>query len=792
MTGDRWPRLEAIFHAALARPAADWTVFVRAEAGADDGLAADVLALLDAHQTRSPLLDAPVIGALPAGMRLGPYAIDRLLGSGGMATVYLAHRADRQFDKQVAVKLVNHGLAAALTGDRFELERRILARLEHPNVARLLDAGLSEFGQPYLVMEWVDGVPLDEWRRAAAPTLEAALDLWLDVASAVAYAHRNLVVHRDLKPSNVLVTADGMPKLVDFGIAKLLGDAPGVLATKTQHFTPLYASPEQLRGEAVSTSTDVFGLGVLLAELVSGAPPFGGPDRPPHEQARAVLEDEPAIEASVPGDVAAIARMALRKEPERRYASADQMADDVRRYLRGWPVTARPESWSYRARRFIGRNRIATGLVAGSAVALIGATGVALRQARAAEDQRARAEQVTGFLTGFLGATASGPNWALQNRGVSLRVVELADLMSERIGSEFANQPEAEATLRSVLAMSYFQMGELARAREHAERALGLYDGLYAKDDARRMAVEFVQGAVEINLGEFARAERRLLEASARWPVLSAPDRAALATQLGTAQLRLGKLDDAEATLKGGIGAVERDAGPAHPSLALLTSNLSLVYQDRGRFTEAAHWLERAAAISRASFKDASVPLGWALVNLANVYRFQGDVDRSLAAATESLAQFEAALGPTHFSTIHPLAAIAYAKAARGDADAESFIRRGLANQAALPEDHYERAVGLNYLGYVLMKARRLTEARAALESALATRRRVFAAPNWRIAETAGWLGETLVLQGQRDAARALLEESAATFATLYGPDNVRTREARGRLALLSGDAASR
>ena len=157
-------------------------------------------------------------------MRLGPYAIDRILGSGGMATVYLAHRADRQFEKHVAIKLVNQGLAAELSGDRFELERRILARLDHPNVARLLDAGLSEFGQPYLVMEWVDGVPLDAWVRAAAPSLERRLALWLDVAAAVGYAHRHLVVHRDLKPSNVLVSAGGTPKLVDFGIAKLLED----------------------------------------------------------------------------------------------------------------------------------------------------------------------------------------------------------------------------------------------------------------------------------------------------------------------------------------------------------------------------------------------------------------------------------------------------------------------------------------------------------------------------------------------------------------------------------------
>jgi eukaryotic-like serine/threonine-protein kinase len=785
MSDERWRRIDALFHEARARPAAEWPAFVREHA--DDGIARELLALLDAHQTRSPLLDAPPVGALPTGMRLGPYAIDRLLGSGGMATVYLAYRADRQFDKQVAIKLVNHGLAAELTGDRFELERRILARLEHPNVARLLDAGLSDFGQPFLVMEWVDGVPLDEWRRAINPSLVEQLDLWQAIASAVAYAHRNLVVHRDLKPSNVLVTADGTPKLVDFGIARLIGGAGSDSTTRTQHFTPLYASPEQLRGRAVNTSTDVFGLGVLLAELVSGGPPFGGPGRAPHEQARAVLEDEPAIAPTVPGDIAAIVRMALRKEPERRYASADQMADDVRRYLRGWPVTARPESWGYRARRFVGRNRIASVLVATSAIGLIGATGVALRQARAADDQRARAEQVTGFLTGFLGGTSGGPGaLAVQNRGVSLRVVELADLMGSRLGSEFSNQPEAEATLRSVLTMSYFQMGEMAKAQEHAERAISLYDQLYPRDDQRRLPVEILLGAVEVSAGAFARAEQRLTDAASRWPRAPLADRAALATQLGVAQLRLGKLDNAEDTLRRGISSVEQEAGPRHPTLTLVASNLSLVLQDRGRFAEAAQWLERAADISRASFTGTSMSLGWVLVNLANVYRFQGEIDKSLAAATESLAQFEGALGPTHVSTIHPLAAIAYAKAAKGEPDAESFIRRGLANQTSLPDDHYERAVGLNYLGFVLMKAGRLTEARDALERALAIRRRVFPSPNWRISETASWLGEVLALQGLRDPARVLLEESASTFAALYGDENQRTREARERLARLS------
>lgn len=682
----------------------------------------------------------------------------------------------------MAVKLVNQGLAAELSGDRFELERRILARLEHPNVARLLDAGMSEFGQPYLVMEWVDGVPLDEWRRVQAPSLERRLALWLDIADAVAYAHRNLVVHRDLKPSNVLVAADGTPKLVDFGIARLLEDGGRAGATtRTQRFTPLYASPEQIRGQTVSTSTDVFGLGLLLAELVTGRAPFGAPTLAVHDQARAVLEDEPAVGPEVHPDLAAVIRMALRKEPDRRYASADQMADDVRRYLAGRPVVARPETWPYRARRFVGRNRLAVALGAAAVLALLAATAVALRQAARADDERARAEQVTSYLTGLLGATPNGFNWTLQNRGVSLRVIELADVVGARIAGELRSQPEAEATLRSVLAMTYFQMGEIGKSREHVERAAALQDQLYAPDDPRRLSVALVSASVDISLGEFARAEQRVLEAMRRWPDAPATYVAGLAANLGTAQLRLGKVDEAEASFRRGVAVVERDLGPQDPSLALLASNFSLVFQERGQFAEAATWLERAAAISRTSFREASTPLAWALVNLANVYRFEGKIDQSLAAATESLSQFEAALGPSHYSTMHALAAIAYAKAVRGEPDAETYIRRGIASQAPLPPDNYERAVALSYLGAVLLREGKLDLAREALEPALAMRRKAFAAPNWRIAETAGWLGETLARLGQRDRAMPLLNESLETFRVLYGDANARTIDARAK-----------
>lgn len=779
---DRWYRIDALFHEALAHPLAARAEFVRATAG-DPAIAVEVLALLDAHGERSALLDAPLVRTLPAGMRLGPYAVDRVLGSGGMATVYLAHRADQQFDKHVAIKLVNQGLAAELTGDRFELERRILARLDHPNVARLLDAGLSEFGQPYLVMEYVEGVPLDAWLRIHQPALDHRLSLWLSVAGAVSYAHRNLVIHRDLKPSNVLVTTDGTPKLLDFGIAKLMDPLDtGGAATRTHHFTPLYASPEQVRGEPVTVSSDIFGLGLLLFEVVTGVPAFA--DRSsPLDRARAIVEDDVRLPITVPRDLAAVVQMALRKAPERRYASADQFADDVRRYLDGWPVLAHPESLAYRARKFVGRHALAVAAAGVAAAALVATTAYAVRQARIADDQRARAEQVTTFVTSFLGATPTEPDWALQNKGVSLRVVELADHIGERVGTELGSQPEAEATLRSVLAMTYYQMGDVAKVQAHAERAIALYDRLYPRDDPRRLSIELVEAAVEIALGRFAEAEARARDVEARWLAAPPSALAVLTTQLGLARFRLGKLEAADATFATGIARVEAALGRDHPSVGLMASNYALVFLERGRFEDAARWLERSAAISRTTLKDVSMPLAWALVNLSNTYRFLGRPDDSLAAAEESLRQFEGALGPSHYSTIHPLASMAFVKAQRGDADAEAVIRRGIANQASLPPGNFERAVGLSFLGYVLLQKNDLAGARAALSDALAMRRAAFTAPNWRIAETAGWLGEVLAREHRVEEARSLLHESLDTFQALYGADNPRTADARDRLA---------
>ena len=366
-----WEEVRALFHDAAAR-----TPEARAELleNAPPDVRREVLSLLDAHDEPAPFLEKSVWdlieaqqGELLAGMQIGPYRVVRQVGEGGMGTVLLAVRAEGEFAQRVAIKLVRGGEALV---QRFRQERQILAALEHPNIARLFDGGTTADGLPYLVMEYVEGTPIDAY--AAALSVPEKLRLFLQLCDAVQYAHRSLIIHRDIKPANVLVTADGVPKLLDFGIAKL---ASRTEETSTRVMTPDYASPEQLQGRAVTTATDVFSLGVLLFELLTGRKPFDASRRPDTEPPRGVLR----------GDLEAIVMTAMEVDPARRYATVDKLADDVRRYLGGHPIAARRATFGYRAYKFVRRNLLAVA----AAIAIVAVTVIAfvatLHQKRIAE-----------------------------------------------------------------------------------------------------------------------------------------------------------------------------------------------------------------------------------------------------------------------------------------------------------------------------------------------------------------------------------------------------------------------
>ena len=450
MTPERFEEIRLAFDALIEHPPAERHEALEKIGEQDLDLRNEVEKLLAASGREYPLLDrqaaSHVLGGLLAGeenfegREVGRYRVIRRIAEGGMGTVFEAHRADDVFAKTVAIKICAATLVGETTRDRFRRERQILARLEHPRIARILDGGTTDAGAPYFVMEYVDGLPLDRYVEERRLGLDERLRLFCDVCEAVAYAHRNLVVHRDLKPSNILVDADGCVKLLDFGIAKLLaegteGSQPQATRTLFRVMTPEYAAPEQVRGDPVTTATDVYALGVLLYELVTGRRPYRVERSAPSEWERAVLEQEPIrpsarvstrpeaagsegrekaaltglqprqLRRRLRGDLDRIILKALQKEPERRYSSAEALASDIRRHLEGLPVSAHGDALTYRARKFVRRHRVGVAAAGLVFIALIGALVATSWQARRAEREARKAEAVKDFLKSLFSAS---------------------------------------------------------------------------------------------------------------------------------------------------------------------------------------------------------------------------------------------------------------------------------------------------------------------------------------------------------------------------------------------------
>ncbi len=521
MAKDRRAEVEALFEEAIELPPEEREAFLEKACGEDESLRKDVETLLAAYEEAPTFLErgAMALGQElgvgdpadePADLRgetIGPYRIEELIGRGGMSVVYRAERADGAFEQTVALKLLPAYFETDERVVRFRAERQILAALDHPNIARLLDGGTTAEGHPYLAMEYVEGISITEYAARAELPVDARVQLLQDVLSALQFAHRNLVVHRDIKPSNILVTENGEVKLLDFGIAKLLGPQEQALTqpltrTGQRFMTPEYAAPEQVRGGTISTATDVYQAGVLAYELLTGVRPFDLTDKTPSQIEQIVVEEVPpkpstAVThtsgtdrtqpparqgAELDGDLDTIVLKAMAKEPERRYTSAEAFRDDLRRYQEGRPVEARAPTMRYRARKFVKRNRWPVGTGAAALVLLVVFVAALMQQRAVAVEERDRAtmeaekaERVTDFLTDLLEAEA--PDQA-QGREVTVR--EVLEEGTRRIDEELGDQPEIQATLYSTTGRVYRQMGELDTADsllQHAVATAGTLPG---------------------------------------------------------------------------------------------------------------------------------------------------------------------------------------------------------------------------------------------------------------------------------------------------------------------------
>ncbi len=532
---ERWLRVQSLFHEAVDLEPSGRAAFLAEACAGDAALQCDVESLLAADGRAGDFIEQPAVALMSpqdldfdgvSGRPFGAYRVVREIARGGMGAVYLATRSDDAYQKHVAIKLLKRGMDTDFFIARFRRERQILARLDHPHIASLIDAGTTDDGLPYLVMEFVEGLPIDAYCAERQLSIPARLALFVTVCVAVEYAHHHLVVHRDLKPANVIVTLDGTPKLLDFGIAKLLEPAAdsdgGHTATGVRMMTPGYASPEQLRGEPATTSTDVYALGVLLFQLLTGSRPYRSTTGGPEELARAISERDPALPSNVAtaehafstgslslqklrrrlvGDLDTIVLKAIRKEPERRYASVEQLVADIKRHLAGFPVVARNDTLWYRTGKFVRRHRAGLAAAALVVVSLIAGLSATLVQAQIARAERARAERrfndvralANSFVFEFHDAIATLPgSTPARKLVVKTALAYLESLSAEAAGDLTLQRELAEAYLRigHVQGNVFWpNLGDAAGALASYRKALAIEQTILAqrRDDSRTL-----------------------------------------------------------------------------------------------------------------------------------------------------------------------------------------------------------------------------------------------------------------------------------------------------------------
>ncbi|MFN7996555.1 MAG: serine/threonine-protein kinase [Bryobacteraceae bacterium] len=722
---DRWRRLEQLFYGALALPPSEREAYLNGGCAGEADLRREVDVLLASADGTWSFLETPlreaargaVPGAVTPGQRLGPYEVLRLLGEGGMGKVYLALRADELYRQQVAIKVVQSGMGQVRDVLlRFKVERQILANLAHPNIARLLDAGLAPDGSPYLVMEYVEGLAIDRYVAVRTLPVVQRLRLFRAVCGAVEHAHRNLVVHRDIKPSNILVTADGAPKLLDFGIAKLLESTAegGTHLTRATErlLTPEYASPEQARGQAVTTSTDVYALGGLLYALLTGRPPFRIATRDPLEIARIVCERPPtrpsAVDveaaalpvrerASLKGDLDNIVLKALRKEPEKRYATVAEFSEDVRRYLEGYPLQAGSNAWTYRVGKFVRRNKAAVTSAVLMVLAIAGfSAGMALL-ARSAQRERDKAGQEAGFLSSLFEAATPDVQ-----RGKTIAARDVLDLAARRLNHEIAD-PEVRAAMLDSVGGSYLALGLYDQAQPLLEQAYGLRRRILGE-------VHLDVAASQDRLAQILRAKGKFVEEEAmlrqvltvRRRLLGANSALAGRTlaDLGECLYQQSRTNEAEPLLWRAIEISPKNTD----TLAGAQNYLALVLETKGAYEEAVRLLRSSAAICARVYGTDGILYLTVLHNLAGAMSDQGDLAGAEKMEREVLAARLRVSGPEHPDTVYSLNNLGWILLEEGDwAGAAPYVRQCLEiNVKRLGEKHPRMAVSLNNWARVL------------------------------------------------------------------------------------------
>lgn len=797
--------------------------FVRESCGDDETLVSQVfLAIADQVQDVQDT-DADDPRRLE-NERLGPYRIVRLIGSGGMGDVYLADRADEEYQQRVAIKVVRNGALSAQIQARLRMERQILASLQHPNIARLLDGGRTADGRPYLVMEYIEGEPIDSYCDRRRLSVEARLHVFKAVCAAVQYAHRNLIVHRDLKPNNILITADGTPKLLDFGIAKLLDarHTPRTIAMTHMDYrmmTPAHASPEQVRGDTITTASDIYVLGVLLYELLCGRRPFDLVGARLSDLERIICEQVPvtpsarfartqndsselaadiaACRSTTPqrlvknlrGDLDHVVMLAMRKEVERRYSSVEQLSEDIDRHLLGLPVRATPARWTYRANKFVRRNWVSV-IFASTAVLLLIAFAVttSMQSSRLAHErdiasaERLRAEQVSSFLVELF--ELSDPS---RSRGEEVTARELLDIGARRVDLGLNDQPHTRAMLLDTIGRVYSSLGlypESVRLLEESLAALVRLHGPKHLDIAR---AKVVLGAAYTDQGNYAQAQKELDEALAIQRELSGTatlDVARTLVAMGTLARARGIHEVAQEMYEQSLALYRQHGRERDPEVSSLLNEMAGLHLSRAESADAERLYRTALDIDRHALGQDHPQVAMHLVNLALTLQEQGKLPEAGPVYVQALQIMNRVLGAAHPITLDARANYGRFLHRSGEWErAERELREVLAtNRTARGPTHAYVGHDHANLGMLLLDRDDAAGAHREFEAALAIYRQSLDENHPFIATALSGLGQSLNAQRKWQAAEMHLRKAADIGAEVFEADSRALAVARAEL----------
>ena len=823
MTPDRWRQVEEIFQAALEQDPKQRPDFLDRACAGDASLLSEVESLIKSHEQAKSFIESPLLEEqtrilvdLPhqpdVSRLIGPYKIIREIGNGGMGTVFLASRADDQYRKAVAIKLIRRGMDTESILSRFRHERQILASLDHPNIARLLEGGTTQDGLPYFVMEYIEGQTIDQYCDTQKLSTADRLKLFRTVCSALHYAHQNLVVHRDIKPSNILVTAGGVPKLLDFGIAKLLKPemyAQTIAPTETmvRPMTPDYASPEQVRGLPITTASDVYSLGVLLYELLTGHRPYRLSSSSLNDIEKAICEQEPekpstAINRTVQvsssdgrtqtrltpdsvsktregqpeklrrklaGDLDNIVLMAMRKEASRRYASVEQFSEDIRRHLEGLPVIARKDTFGYRTGKFIQRHKASFAGAVAIAILLIGFLATTIvqsarisRERDRAQRERDTASRISAFMVDLF--KVSDPSEA---KGNSITAREILDKGAEKVRHDLSGQPEVQATLMDTIGSVYRSLGLYDRATPLLDEALRLRRAQLGNEHPDVAATMKNMAGLLKDKGDYDSAERifrEVLEMRRRQSGAEDAQVAAALNDLSSVFYEQGRLEECEQYSREALTLQRKLFGNENAEVANTLTNLAEVLVQKGDYESPEPMYQEALAIQRKLLGNEDPKTTLTLNNLGGLLYLRGDPARAEAIYRELLELDRKMFGAEHPTVAYSLSNLGSAMYAQGKYEgSETLEREALTiRRKALGEDHPLVATSLNNLAVALRSEGNYAAAEPLFRQSIAICRKRLGDTHQSVAAPLNNLAMMFHYKGDLRAAEPLYREALA------------------------------